>query len=37
VRLDRALSLKLEEASAEQVLANPVGMQMDRLRVAFSS
>ena len=37
VRLDRALSLKLEEAGAEQMLTNPVGMQMDRLRVAFSS
>ena len=37
VRLDRALSVRLEEGSAEPMLANPVGMQMDRLRVAFSS
>jgi regulator of CtrA degradation len=37
VRLDRALSVKLEDVSTEPVLANPVGMQMDRLRVAFSS
>ena len=33
----RALSVNLEDASAERVLTNPVGVQMDRLRVAFSS
>lgn len=37
VRLDRALNLKLEEVGSEPVLANPVGAQMDRLRVAFSN
>jgi hypothetical protein len=37
VRLDRALSVNLEDAGAERVLSNPVGVQMDRLRVAFSS
>ena len=37
VRLDRALSVNLEDAGAERVLTNPVGVQMDRLRVAFSS
>ena len=39
VRLDRALSVKVEEVgtSSEPVLANPVGMQFDRLRVAFGS
>ncbi len=35
VCLDRALSVKVEEVSAEPVLTNPVGTQMDRLRVAF--
>jgi len=37
VRLDRALSIKLEEVGSEPVLANPVGAQMDRLRVAFGN
>jgi regulator of CtrA degradation len=37
LRLDRALSVRVEDAGAELVPANPVGMQMDRLRVAFSS
>jgi regulator of CtrA degradation len=37
VRLDRALNARLDEAGSEPVLANPVGLQMDRLRVAFSS
>jgi regulator of CtrA degradation len=40
VQLDRAMSIKLDQVAAsvgEQPLrANPVGMQMDRLRVAFS-
>ena len=37
VRLDRAFCLKLEEVAAEPVLTNPVGAQMDRIRLAFSS
>jgi regulator of CtrA degradation len=37
VRLDRALSVKLEDVGSEPVLANPVGIQMDRLRVAFGN
>ena len=37
VRLDRALNLKLEKVGSEPVLANPVGAQMDRLRMAFSN
>jgi regulator of CtrA degradation len=38
VRLDRALSVKVDDVGSEEpVLANPVGMQMDRLRVAFGS
>jgi regulator of CtrA degradation len=37
VRLDRALNLKLEEVGSEPALTNPVGAQMDRLRVAFSN
>lgn len=37
VRLDQALSVKLEDVGSEPVRANPVGVQMDRLRVAFSS
>ncbi len=37
VRLDRAFSVTPAEVGAEPVLANPVGAQMDRLRVAFSS
>jgi len=39
VRLDQALNVKVEEvgASSEPVLANPVGMQMDRLRLAFGN
>jgi len=40
VRLDRALNVKvdgLENVGAEPVLANPVGMQINRLRVAFSN
>ena len=36
-RLDRALNVKLEDVGSEPVLANPVGAQMDRLRVAFSN
>jgi regulator of CtrA degradation len=35
VRLDQALSINVEQVSAQPVLANPVGQQMDRLRVAF--
>ncbi|MDP1639467.1 MAG: DUF1465 family protein [Hyphomicrobium sp.] len=37
VQLDRAMSIKSDDVSAgsESVLANPVGSQMDRLRVAF--
>lgn len=37
VQLDRAMSIKSDNVSAsiEPVLANPVGTQMDRLRVAF--
>jgi regulator of CtrA degradation len=37
IRLDRALNLKLEEVATEPVLTNPVGAQMDRIRLAFSS
>jgi regulator of CtrA degradation len=37
VRLDRALSVNVEDVGSEPVLANPVGIQMDRLRVAFGS
>jgi len=37
VRLDRAMSVKLDAAGSEAVLTNPVGTQMDRLRVAFGS
>lgn len=37
VRLDKALSVKPGEFGVEPVLANPVGLQMDRLRLAFSS
>ena len=39
VQLDRAMSIKSDDvgAAAESVLANPVGTQMDRLRVAFGS
>ena len=37
VRLDRALNVKVEAMGSEPVLANPVGAQMARLRVAFSS
>ncbi len=37
VRLDRALSVNVEEVATKTVLANPVGIQMDRLRVAFGS
>lgn len=35
VRLDRALKVNVEKVGAGPVLANPVGLQMDRLRVAF--
>ncbi len=37
VRLDRALSVKLDDVAAEHAPENPVGVQMNRLRVAFSS
>jgi regulator of CtrA degradation len=37
VRLDRALNMKLDAVEAEPMVANPVGAQMARLRVAFSS
>jgi regulator of CtrA degradation len=37
VRLDLAMSVKLEDVGSERVLANPVGLQMDRLRVAFGN
>lgn len=37
VRLDRALNITADTASAEIALENPVGAQMERLRVAFSS
>jgi regulator of CtrA degradation len=38
VQLDRAMSLKVDEVakSGEPMRTNPVGVQMDRLRVAFS-
>jgi regulator of CtrA degradation len=35
VRLDRAISIKLDDVATEPVLSNPVGSQIDRLRVAF--
>jgi len=37
VQLDRAMSIKVDEVakSGEPIRANPVGMQIDRLRVAF--
>ena len=34
-RLDRAMSVKLESDTAASHSANPVGMQIDRLRIAF--
>jgi regulator of CtrA degradation len=37
VRLDRALCVKTDAAEDEAMIANPVGDQMARLRVAFSS
>jgi regulator of CtrA degradation len=37
VRLDRALAVKLDDGSAVVPSDNPVGQQMDRLRVAFSN
>ncbi len=38
VRLDQALSVRLDDEAAEPVMgANPVGIQMDRLRVAFGN
>lgn len=37
VRLDRALSVKLDETADAPLMANPVGMQLNRLRVAFSN
>jgi regulator of CtrA degradation len=40
VRLDRAMSVKLDaldDTGAEAALANPVVMQLNRLRVAFSN
>jgi regulator of CtrA degradation len=39
VQLDRAMSIKVNEvvASGEPLRANPVGVQIDRLRVAFGS
>ena len=37
VRLDRALSVNVEDVGSGHVLANPVGLQIDRLRVAFGS
>jgi regulator of CtrA degradation len=39
VQLDRAMSIKSDDvrAASEPVLANPVGTQIDRLRVAFGS
>jgi regulator of CtrA degradation len=37
VQLDRAMNVKADSAGAtEALLANPVGTQMDRLRLAFS-
>jgi hypothetical protein len=36
VRLDRALSINLDDVVSTPALDNPVGVQMDRLRVAFS-
>ncbi len=37
VQLDRAMNVKADNAGAtEALLANPVGTQMDRLRLAFS-
>jgi regulator of CtrA degradation len=38
VRLDQALSVRLDDEAAEPVMgSNPVGIQMDRLRVAFGN
>lgn len=37
VRLDRALSVRLEDVGPETTLNNPVANQMDRLRVAFGN
>lgn len=37
VQLDRALNVKLETVSAGATMTNPVGAQMDRLRVAFGN
>lgn len=37
VQLDRALNVKLDTVTAEAAMTNPVGAQMDRLRVAFSN
>jgi hypothetical protein len=36
VQLDRAMNVKADNAGTEALLANPVGTQMDRLRLAFS-
>jgi regulator of CtrA degradation len=36
VRLDRALNINLDDVISAPALDNPVGAQMDRLRVAFS-
>jgi regulator of CtrA degradation len=35
VRLDQAISIKLDDVGAEPLHANPVNIQMNRLRVAF--
>jgi len=37
VRLDCAINVKLDDVGAEPVHTNPVGVQMDRLRLAFNS
>jgi len=35
VRLDSAMNVKVDQVASQPPLANPVGKQMDRLRVAF--
>jgi regulator of CtrA degradation len=37
VRLDRALNVNVQDVASEPLPTNPVGIQMDRLRVAFGS
>jgi len=35
VRLDSAMNVKVDQMGSQRPLDNPVGIQMDRLRVAF--